>query len=97
MSIIRTFGALAQEFMELEVEAFELDLAINGSKYAIDVNEFVKFFGADSKYFHHLAKLNYELSMEFDVYVDAFKIEKYDIMFDSLDHFLQKKKALRNI
>jgi hypothetical protein len=47
MSIIRTFGALAQEFMELEVEAFELDLAINGSKYAIDVNEFVKFFGAD--------------------------------------------------
>ena len=76
MSIIRTFGELAQEFLEQQIEEFELELATSGT---IDPHD---------EYAGHY----YGLDAHRDAAVDGIKSEDYSGIYTELNDFLHKKK-----
>jgi len=75
MSIIRTFGELAQEFLEQQIEEFELELATSGT---IDPHD---------EYAGHY----YGLDAHRDAAVDGIQSEDYSGIYTELNDFLHKK------
>jgi len=92
MSIVQTFNKLALEFLEKEVEEFELDFAANSNKYENTIEEFRDFAGYQNhNKFDPFELFSVGLDNELDDYVKAIKYKKYDIIFEQLDNFLQHK------
>ena len=55
MDIVRKANRFSREFLEEDIRKFELDLAMNGSKYSNTLEEFVEVFGQQNiNHFHHL-------------------------------------------
>ena len=92
MDIVRDANKLATEFLEEDIRRFELDLAVNGSKYANTIEEFTEAFGQqNSDKFHHLEFYEGGLDMERDEYIESIRSEKYSVIFGELDEFLNTK------
>lgn len=90
MSIIRTFGDLAQEYIEMKVEAFEYMLATEGKDIVVDENEWRqnwKDFGS----YDPLINLTLYLMGGKDVCIDCLKAESYSVIHEELDEFLIRK------
>jgi|GEM_PF-1602690 hypothetical protein len=92
MDIVREANRLAKEFLEQDIKKFELDLAVNGSKYVNTIEDFVDIFGhQNADKFHHLEFFEGGLDMERDEYIESIRSEKHSIIFDELDEFLNTK------
>jgi len=89
MSIIRTFGELAQEFLEQEVEAFEYMLATEGYEL-VDEHEWHDNWESFGSY-DPLINLTLYLFGSKDVCIDCLKEEGYSIIHEKLDAFLIRK------
>ena len=90
MSIIRTFGLLTQEYIEMKVEAFEYMLATEGKDIVVDENEWRqnwKDFGS----YDPLINLTLYLMGGKDVCIDCLKAESYSVIHEELDEFLIRK------
>jgi hypothetical protein len=87
MSIIRTFGELAQEFLEQEVEDFEYKLATEGRELVVDENEWRKDWEGFGSY-DPLINLTLYLDGGKEVCFDCLKAEGYSIIHEKLDAFL---------
>jgi hypothetical protein len=87
MNIIRSFGALAREFLEREVEAFEVLLATKGNELTTSEYEWRDNWQGYGAY-DHLLELKLGLFCEQDVYIEAIKVEDYQVIYQELDDFL---------
>lgn len=97
MDIVRKANRFSREFLEEDIRKFELDLAMNGSKYSNTLEEFVEVFGQQNiNHFHHLVFYEDGIDMERDEYIESIRSEKYNIIFDELDKFLNTKNISLN-
>ena len=87
MSIIRTFGDLAQEFLEQEVEDFEYKIATEGRELVVDENEWRKDWEGFGSY-DPLINLTLYLDGSKEICFDCLKTEVYSIIHEKLDAFL---------
>ena len=90
MNIIRTFGDLAQEFLEQEVEDFEYMLATQGDQLVIDEYVWRDNWQGFGNY-DPLINVTMSLLGGKDVCLDAMKEEDYTIICEELDAFLLRK------
>jgi len=92
MDIVREADRLSREFLEEDIKRFELDLAVNGSKYSNTIEEFIEVFGQqNADKFHHLEFYESSIDMERDEYIESIRSEKYSVIFNELDKFLNAK------